>query len=75
MLIVEARNAECEGAVLGDHRTGTARYDVRVRVNLDVIWSGRVGPHRRSDGAEGLLRRIADAMAAARGPRGRRRAR
>lgn len=70
MLIVTAQNVTAK-------RTGVDRslvdaqgfsdYDVWVGINQHMIFKGSIAKHRRDDGAQQLLRRIADAMDADKG--------
>lgn len=60
----------------GEHDTG--HYDVVVRINKRRLWSGRIEGHRRSDGWQILLAKVAlaaldnmDASVAGNGPRTR----
>jgi hypothetical protein len=58
MLLITARNLTIGNLEVN----GLADYDVWVGVNHDQIWAGKVSGHVRADGAQALLRRIADAM-------------
>lgn len=53
MLILTAQN------ISRDDQNTVADYDVKVRVNEKVIWSGKVSGHLREDGWTQLVRRIA----------------
>jgi hypothetical protein len=55
MLIVTLHNIHTD-------KDDVATYDARVKVNYVTIWDGKVGPHKRGDGAAKLLRKLADAM-------------
>lgn len=59
MLILHALNVT---GGTGERTDGTADYDVEIRVNERVIWRGFVNNHLRREGAQWLLRRIADRM-------------
>lgn len=59
MLIITAHNVSGGN---GTKEDGTADYDVKVRINEQVIWSGPVTRHVRNAGAAVLLRKIADRM-------------
>jgi hypothetical protein len=59
MLILTAQNVTGDGKLEKD---GLADYDVWIGVNHHQIWSGRVEGHVRSERAESLLRKIADAL-------------
>ncbi len=43
---------------------GTADYEVEVKINRHVIWRGAISGHKRANGAENLLRLIADRIEA-----------
>ncbi len=43
---------------------GTAYYEVEVKINRHVIWRGAISGHKRANGAENLLRLIADRIEA-----------
>jgi len=60
MLIVTAQNVT-DGGTLAD-KDGKAKYDVWVGINHHCIWHGPITGHVRAQGAQALLRRIADAM-------------
>lgn len=46
----------------GKPATDIGHYNVRVQVNFETIWEGRVANHRREDGWEQLVHRLDDIL-------------